>query len=100
VHREDSLVSGIYLEDLAKIEESMPNNLTVNGKTLINIPKFQQLTARIASYLKYQSNPYEFEIEEPLYTFLFSLPTFKLSEFEQLSYEREPPGCLAKDLLQ
>lgn len=91
---------GIYLEDLAKIDESLPNNLTVNGKTLINIPKFQQLTARISSYLKYQSNPYEFEIEEPLYTYLFTLPTFKLSEFEQLSYEREPPGCLAKDLLQ
>ena len=80
----------------------MSNTVTAPDKktTLLNIPKFQQITSRIFSYLKYQSNPYDFEIEEPVYTFLFTLSTYLPSEIELMSMEREPIGYLMKDIVQ
>jgi len=89
---------GTHLGDITFTDEGNPN--FIGDDKLINITKFHLITKSINSFLKYQVNlGYEhFEIEEPAYTYLYTLPHLDEKELFDLSIVREPRNSLIKDI--
>jgi len=80
---------GIYLADLVNIDENT-DFMEVSGKNLINFFKPQIVSNSIKNLLQYSTVVPKLEQQEPLYTFLYELPSLDDNALYKLSTEREP----------
>jgi len=92
---------GMFLTDLTFMEDGNPD--TVDRDTrhqLINFQKHMMIYKSIDALLRYQNSADYASIAkaEPLYTFLYELPTLDENALYSLSLEREPRGAVSKDL--
>jgi RasGEF domain len=85
------LFLGVYLTTLTFVQDGMKDNLVKEGN-LINFSKRQKAAAIIAEIKRYQSQPYNLLVVEPVRAFLEeSLMLEKTSDyFWELSLQREP----------
>jgi len=83
---------GVYLSDIIHIEEGVPEHIVMeNGMKLINFIKHKKIYDRVVSLLEPQSRSLVgVERLEPLYTYLYILPTvLNNRELHMLSIEEE-----------
>jgi len=82
---------GIYLSDLVAIDENAEFSY-VNNMPQINLYKYQLISNSIYDLLRYQESSSTTDIKriEPLYTFLYELPSLNEKELYQLSLDVEP----------
>jgi len=96
---------GMYLTDLVFLEDGNPDFVaekrkegepppvvTENKEPIINFNKHYMIYRQISSFRKFQqdANFREIEKEDPIYTFLYELPTLSEEELYALSLDREP----------
>lgn len=83
---------GTCLADLTLSDEGNPDTVTIDGIELINYPKYQLISNAIKKFLSYQKVSeigYRFQVEEPLYSYLVSLPWYGADQLYDLSLLRE-----------
>lgn len=76
------------MSDLTFTETGNPNNLAPDN--LINWSKRLLIAKIIGQISLYQQNGFFFPTVEPIYTFLFELPSLEERELYDLSLLREP----------
>uniref|UniRef100_A0A6B2KY60 Ras-GEF domain-containing protein n=1 Tax=Arcella intermedia TaxID=1963864 RepID=A0A6B2KY60_9EUKA len=78
---------GIYLSDLTMLEE----NANATQQQLINVHKHHLLGTTISELLSYQQNtPPTLEKKEPIFSFLYDIPSLPAERLYNLSLMREP----------
>ena len=97
---------GVFLTDLTFIEdgnkdvevEEFPNS---NGQELIFYNwKKRKLAYKVLSNIKrFQTSNYNYAVEQPAYSLLYELPTFKEDDIYGLSLIREPKNIELKTLI-
>jgi len=90
---------GTYLSDLTFMDEGNPDFINMDNNKLINFPKHHLIFRTIKQLQQYQSSKFDLSTKEPLYTFLFTMPSLHEKELYELSLEREPRESLLKDIL-
>jgi len=86
---------GVYLTDLTFMEEGNPDYI----KRLINFKKRELIYKVIEEIQRYQQKPYNFQLSDPIVSFLTELPHNDEGELYALSLQREPRDVeRAKDL--
>jgi len=88
---------GIYLSDIAFVEEVYKDFLEENPK-LINWEKRQMLYRTIRDIHMQQKQTFLFPSVEPIFTFLTELPRLDDKELYELSIIREPKGSEQQDI--
>lgn len=90
----------MHLSDITFIEEGNPDFINNKGISLINISKHHMIYTSIQKLLQYKTGTtrYTMSRAEPIFTFLFELPTLSESSLYEISLEREPKNALAKDI--
>jgi len=90
---------GLHLSDFTATDDGNPSTIIVDSVYLINFPKFKLLGDILFHLLGHQKmENIKISSKDPLYTFLEALPALSENELYQLSLEREPRGCDAKDV--
>jgi len=90
---------GTYLSDLTFMDEGNPDFITVGNNKLINFPKHYLIMRTIKQLTQYQTAKFDLTSREPLYTFLYTMPSLHEKELYELSLDREPRESLIKDIL-
>ena len=92
--------SGTYLSDLTFMDEGNPDFINVDNNKLINFPKHHLIMRTIKQLLANQSSKsFDLAPKEPLFTFLYAVPSLNEKELYELSLEREPRDSQMKDLV-
>uniref|UniRef100_A0A6B2LA66 Ras-GEF domain-containing protein n=1 Tax=Arcella intermedia TaxID=1963864 RepID=A0A6B2LA66_9EUKA len=92
--KEQTLVPfmGVYLSDIIRLDEALPDYVDSNGTKMINIKKHKKIADRVNELLSFQDSKLEpIEQLEPLYSSLVVLPAFLDNKtLHKLSIEIEP----------
>jgi len=81
---------GLYLGELTQIDGGNPDNFNrEDEEKVINFPKYELATRTISRLLEFQKGECNIQNQEPLYTYLQTLPTLLEKELHQLALERD-----------
>ncbi|KAF2076085.1 hypothetical protein CYY_002599 [Polysphondylium violaceum] len=82
---------GFNLTDLTFIEEGNPDNVSTDSSVpLINFKKRELIFQAWTDINHFQQTPYQFQVQEPLNTFLLHFPVLEEKELYDLSCALEP----------
>jgi len=82
---------GIILADVTHLDEGLQDYVIENNQKMINFIKHKKIYDRVTVILEFQIRKFEQEPLEPLYTYVYILPTLLNNrELHILSTEIEP----------
>lgn len=89
---------GTYLGDITFSDDGNKDWVGDKKDGCINFTKFHYITRGVNAFLKHQNIPFEYEPQDPVYSFLSTLSYLDEKELQQISLEREPRNSTIKDV--